>query len=68
MNGAEFIRRTKRYARKTGLTVRVDKRYGKGSHSRIYLGNRHTLVQRGELKRAIFRAMLKQLEIPKEDF
>ena len=68
MNGAEFIRRTKRYARKQGLTVPIDARYGKGSHSRIYLGGRHTLVQRGELKPAVFHAMLKQLAITKEDF
>ena len=68
MNGAEFIRRTRRYARKKRLTVRIDARYGKGSHSRIYLGNNYTLVQRGELKRAVFRAMLKKLGIAKEDF
>ena len=68
MNGTQFIRRTKRYARKRGLTVRIDTRYGKGSHSRLYLGNRHTLVQRGELKPATFHAMLKQLAIAKEDF
>ena len=68
MNGAEFIRRTRRYARKKGLTVRLDTRFGKGSHARLYLGNRHTLVQRAELKRGIFRAMLKELRIAKEDF
>jgi len=68
MNGTEFIRRTRRYARNNGLTVRIDTRYGKGSHSRLRLGNKYTLVQRGELKPGTFRAMLKQLGIAKEDF
>ncbi len=68
MNGTEFIRQVKRYARKTGREYRFDSSHGKGSHGMIYLGNRRTVVQRGELKPGTFRAMLKQLGIPKEDF
>ena len=34
----------------------------------LYLGSRRTVVNRGELKRGTFRAMLKQLAIREEDF
>jgi predicted RNA binding protein YcfA (HicA-like mRNA interferase family) len=68
VNGAEFVRRTKRYASKAGLTIRFDTDHGKGSHGMLYIGHRRTVVQRGELKPGTFRAMLKQLGIPKEDF
>ena len=68
MNGSEFVRRARRYASKTGLAVRFDTHHGKGSHGMLYLGDRRTVVQRGELKPGTYRAMLRQLDIPKEDF
>lgn len=39
-----------------------------GSHGLLYLGQRRTVVKRGELKRGTLRAMLKQLDICEEDF
>ena len=68
MSGADFIRRARRHARKTGKAFRFDPRHGKGSHGVLYVGDRRTIVKRGELKPGTFRAMLKQLDIPKEDF
>ena len=68
MNGAEFIERARRYAKKTGQDFRVDVKRGKGSHGILYIGNRRTTVQKGELKPGTFRNMLKQLDIQKEDF
>ena len=68
VNGAEFIERARRYAKKTGQDFRVNVKRGKGSHGILYIGNRLTTVQKGELKPGTFRSMLKQLDIQKEDF
>lgn len=68
MNGTDFIGRARRHARGAGKTFRFDPRHGKGSHGVLYVGERRTTVKRGELKPGAFRGMLKQLDIPKEDF
>ena len=68
MNGAEFVRRARGYARKTGQEFRFDPSRGKGSHGALYVGNRRTIVKHGELKPGTFFSMLKQLGIDKEDF
>ena len=68
MNGREFLRRAKRYARRTGKEYRFDQSRGKGSHGTPYIGARRATVMRGELKPGTFRNMLKQLDIDKENF
>ncbi len=68
MNGAEFVRRAKRYARNAGLEFRFDRSEGKGSHGRLYLGGKATFVKRSEIGRGLLAAMLKELGIGKEDF
>lgn len=68
MNGADFVRRVRRYARRAGLEVQFDPSRGKGSHGMLYLGHRRTVVKHGELKPGTLRAMLKQLGISTEDF
>ena len=68
MNGAEFIRRVRRYARKTGRECHFDSSHGKGSHGFLYLGERSTVVKRGEISKGMVTAMLKQLGIEKRDF
>ena len=68
MNGREFIRRAKRYARKMGKEFHFDPGRGKGSHGTLRIGTRRATVMRGELKSGTFRNMLKQLDIGKEDF
>ena len=45
-----------------------DPRHGKGSHGVPYVGDRRTTVKHGEPTPGAFQAMLKQLDIPKEDF
>lgn len=67
MDSKEFIKRAKRYGKKTGQECRFEATHGKGSHGRLWLGNRFTTVQRGELKKGVLSAMLKQLGIRKED-
>ena len=68
MNGPEFVRRAKRYARKAGLEFYFDPSRGKGSHGTLYIGTRWTTVMRGELKSGTLRNMFKQLDIDKGDF
>ena len=68
MNGREFVRRARRYARKTGKEIRFDQRRGKGSHGTLYLGNRHTMVKHGEISKGVLAIMLKHLGIDKKEF
>ena len=68
MDGTEFIWRVKRYARKTGQKCRYDPRRGKGSHGRLHLGSRFTTVPRKEIGKGLLAAMLKDLDIDKEEF
>lgn len=68
MNGTEFIKRAKRYSRKTGQDCWFETTHGKGSHGRFYVGENFTTVKRSEIPPGLLNAMLKQLKIKKEDF
>lgn len=67
MSTREFIRRLKRWARKRDIAFEEKKRESKGSHRRIYVGNRNTTVPwTDDLTTGVVRNILKQLEI--DDF
>ena len=70
MDGREFVRRARRYARRNKLDFRFDpiKGKGKGSHSEVRIGGRRTIVKKGEIRRGLLSAMLKQLEIDPRGF
>jgi hypothetical protein len=68
MNSREFIRRARRYARKTSKEFRFDSARGKGSHGRLYIGARFTTVKQGELSKSLLAAMLRQLGIDRKEF
>lgn len=68
MNGREFQRRARRYARRNGLEWRYETRKGKGSHGTFYLGNRHTQVQYGEIKTSTLMQMFRDLGIAPREF
>ena len=68
MNGTEFVRRAKRYARRTGQSFRFDPGHGKGSHGRLWIGGRYTTVKRGELPKGTLTTMLGQLGIDRRNF
>ena len=68
MNGTEFIKRAKRYARKTGQECRFEPGRGKESHGILYVGSQRTVVKRSEISKGMLTAMLKQLHIEKRDF
>ena len=68
MNGREFIRRARGYARRNRLEFDFDPSHGKGSHGTLTIGNRITRVQHGEIPRRTFFAMLRQLGIDNREF
>lgn len=68
MNGEQFKRRARRWARKAGLAERVEPSRGKGGHTTQFVGDRHTVVKSGEIGSGLLKAMLKQLAIPEEEF
>ncbi len=68
MNGQQFIRRARRYARRYGLECYFDSDHGKGSHGTLYIGGRHTVVQHGEIPVGAFLNMLKDLDIDRRRF
>lgn len=69
MTGAELIRRVRRLGKARGVPVRFEPRPGKGSHGRLYYGERFTTVKdrRKEIGKGLLGAMLDQLGISKED-
>lgn len=68
MNGTEFIKRAKRYAKKNGIECRFEAGSGKGSHGRLYVGGRFTTVKRSEISKGLLSAMLTQLKIDRRKF
>ena len=68
MNGREFVRRARRYARRRKLEFRFDTTSGKGSHGRLHLGGRLTTVPYGEIGPGLFASMLKDLDIDRKGF
>ncbi len=68
MNGKQFIRRARKWAKANGLPERVEASRGKGGHQTQYIGKRLTTVKSGEIGTGLLRAMLDQLGIPKDEF
>lgn len=68
MTSREFLRRARRYARRSGLAFRFDPAHGKGSHGRMYVGSRFTTLKHGELSKGVLAAILRQLNIDRRDF
>jgi len=69
MNGNEFERKLRKLGRKRGIAVTFDSGPGKGSHSRLYYGERFTTLKdrRKEIGPGLFSAMLNQLGLTKAD-
>jgi len=69
MTGDEFVSRVRRLGRRRGVPVRFESRVGKGSHGRLYLGERFTTVKhrRSENGAGLLAAMLRQLGLRRSD-
>ena len=68
VNGREFVRRARRYARRHGLSFSHNPARGKGSHSEVTVGERHTFVQYGEIHPDTLHDMFRDLRIDRRDF
>jgi hypothetical protein len=68
MNGDQFIRRARKWARANDLPERVESSRGKGGHQTQYVGDQFTVVKTGEIGTGLQAAMLRQLGIPKGEF
>jgi hypothetical protein len=68
VKGSEFEKRVRRLGRRTGTEVRYEP-HGKGSHGRLYFGNRFTTLKdrKQEIGRGLLKAMCAQLGIQPED-
>jgi mRNA interferase HicA len=69
MNGNEFERKIKQLGRKRGIAVAFDHGHGKGSHGRLYYGNRFTTLKdrKKEIGPGLLNAMRVQLGLTKAD-
>ena len=69
MTGEEFVERVRRLGREHGVAVRLEARKGKGSHGRLYFGDRFTTVKdrRKEIGAGLLAAMLRQLGLTRND-
>jgi hypothetical protein len=69
MIGGEFERRIRRLGRSRGVPVSFDSSRGKGSHGRLYYGERFTTLKdrKKEIGPGLIAAMLNQLGLTKAD-
>ena len=69
MPGGEFERKIRALGRKRGLAVSFDRGHGKGSHGRLYYGERFTTLKdrKKEIGPGLLSAMLDQLGLSKRD-
>ena len=70
MTGSEFERRIRRIGRRLGVPVSFDPSHGKGSHGRLYFGDRFTtLKDRGkEIGPGPLNAMRDHLGVSKDEW
>jgi predicted RNA binding protein YcfA (HicA-like mRNA interferase family) len=63
MPGADFIRCIRKIANRRSAAVHFDARHGKGSHARLYYGDRFTTVKnrKHEIGPGLLRKMLADL-------
>lgn len=69
MKGADFLRRIRKLGRERTVPVRFDARHGKGSHERLFYGERFTTVKdrRKQIDEGLLKEMLRQLGLTKAD-
>ena len=63
VTGREFEQRIRKIGRRRGVSVTFDGGHGKGSHGRLYFGDRFTTLKdrKKEIGPGLLKAMLDQL-------
>ncbi len=69
MTGKELIKLLKKFAKSRQIELRYETKRGKGSHITLYLGDRFAVIPdlKKELKNGTLNAILKQLDVEKQD-
>lgn len=63
MTREALLRERRAYARAQTLKLEIDTKLGKGSHYRVTLGDRRTIIQSGELGPLHVRTIKRQLGV-----
>lgn len=66
MKRERFLSDLRHWCQRNGRAFRVDTVAGKGSHVKVYVGDRSTIVKAGELSPVYVQLVLKQLGLPKD--
>ena len=69
MKGEDLIKRIRKAGKRNHVEVRLESRHGKGSHGRLYYGERFTTIKyrKKEIGPGLLNAMLNQLGLNKRD-
>lgn len=69
MDGSEFLKRIQRLGKGRGVPVCFDAGHGKGSHGRLYFGDRFTTLKdrRKEIGPGLLAKMLRDLGLTRQD-
>jgi len=69
MKGSEFLKKIKACGKRQNISVVIEQRRGKGSHSTLFYGQQFTIIRnlKDELKTGTFYAMLRQLGLNEND-
>jgi predicted RNA binding protein YcfA (HicA-like mRNA interferase family) len=69
MTGGEFERKIRKLGRQRGVLVAFDRSHGKGSHGRLYHGDRFTTLKdrKKEIGPGLLTAMLDQIGLSRKD-
>ncbi len=62
INRRDLLKEIRRRAKLRGLAVHVDEKSGKGSHGKVYVGNRRTVLPK-KASPALAKAIMKQLDL-----
>lgn len=70
MNGRQFLRHVRKWAKARGLDVRFIASEGAGSHGTLYVGKRKTTVKdrKKDIGKGLLNKMLADLGIEKDEF
>jgi hypothetical protein len=66
MKREQLLSALRRWCRRNGHSLRIDTVAGKGSHIKVHVNGRATIVKAGELSPIYVQLILKQLDIPRD--